>query len=52
MEIRCIKCKGRMFDLESTGRVEGMVIRCPKCGYDNKIKTLKVNKGVLSLKEK
>ena len=47
VEIHCVKCKARMFDLESIGNVEGMVIRCYKCGYDNKIKTLKVNKGVL-----
>lgn len=46
-EIHCVKCGARMFDLESTGHVKGMVIRCHKCGYDNKIKILKINKEIL-----
>ena len=44
VEIHCIKCEARMFDLKPTGCVEGMVIRCHKCGYDNKIINLKINK--------
>lgn len=46
VEIHCVKCNARLFDLESTGRVEGMVIRCHKCSYDNKVKILKINNEI------
>ena len=36
-KIQCVKCKGRLFDLGEGGKVEDIVIRCGKCGYDNKI---------------
>jgi phage FluMu protein Com len=36
-EIRCKKCKRKLFVLRPGGTVHGMEIRCPKCGYDNVI---------------
>ncbi len=41
-----------MFDLEPTGQIKGMVIRCHKCGYDNKIKKIKIKEAICPKEEK
>ncbi len=32
-EIRCVKCKRRLFDVTDDAVVIGVQIKCPKCGY-------------------
>lgn len=39
--VRCLKCKGRLYDLVEGGIVIGQVIKCPKCGCINKFVEVK-----------
>ena len=36
-EIRCVKCNARLFDVEYGAIIKGLVIKCRKCSYKNKV---------------
>ena len=48
VEVRCVKCKRRLFDLGENGEVQDLIIRCPKCSHDNKIKVFKTDRTLLA----